>query len=55
MAPIFLDVPQCNPAAVALAEARGMRKVFETVRMHSAGAPDLALERSHGITSFELG
>ncbi len=54
-APIFLDVPQCNPAAVALAESRGMRKVFETARMYSAGAPDLAPERSYGITSFELG
>lgn len=54
-APIFLDVPQCNPAALALAESRGMQKVFETARMYSAGAPDLALERSYGITSFELG
>lgn len=54
-APIFLDVPECNPAAVTLAESRGMRKVFETARMYSAGAPDLALERSYGITSFELG
>ena len=54
-APLFLDVPECNRAAVALAGARGMHRVFETARMYTDAAPDLALERSYGITSFELG
>lgn len=54
-APLFLDVPECNPAAVELAEACGMRRVFETARMYTGIAPDLALARSYGITSFELG
>ena len=54
-APIFLDVPECNPAAVALAEACGMHKVFETARMYTQAAPDLALSGIYGITSFELG
>jgi ribosomal protein S18 acetylase RimI-like enzyme len=54
-APDFLDVPECNPAAIAMAEARGMVRVFETARMYTGAAPDLALARSYGITSFELG
>ena len=54
-APVFLDVPECNPAAIALAEGRGMVRVFETARMYTGTAPDLALARSYGITSFELG
>jgi hypothetical protein len=36
-APIFLDVPQPNAAAVALAERHGMTPCFETARMY-AGA-----------------
>ena len=54
-APIFLDVPECNPAAVALAEACGMCKVFETARMYTQAAPVLELSGMYGITSFELG
>lgn len=53
--PYFLDVPACNPAAVALAEQARMRMVFETARMYYGAAPALALERTYGITSFELG
>ena len=53
--PVFLDVPERNPAAIALAEGRGMVRVFETARMYTGAAPDLALARSYGITSFELG
>jgi len=48
-------VPECNRAAVELAEACGMRRGFETARMYTGIAPDLALARSYGITSFELG
>ena len=54
-APLFLDVPECNRAAVELVETCGMRRVFETARMYTGVAPDLALARSYGITSFELG
>jgi len=54
-APFFLDVPECNPAAVALAEACDMRRVFETARMYTGIEPNLALDRCYGITSFELG
>ncbi|MBK1717911.1 GNAT family N-acetyltransferase [Thiocystis violacea] len=53
--PIYLDVPEPNPAAVALAERHGLTPVFETARMYTGPIPDLALERTHGVTSFELG
>ncbi len=54
-AALFLDVPECHRDAVALADARGMQRVFETARMYTGAAPDLALARSYGITSFEVG
>lgn len=54
-AAVFLDVPQCNPAALALAEGHAMAPVFETARMYTGPAPELALARTYGITSFELG
>jgi len=53
--PVFLDTPEVNPAAVALAERHGMRPVFETARMYTQGAPDLPLDRIFGVTSFEIG
>ena len=54
-APVYLDVPEVNPAAVALAERHRMTRVFETARMYTRGAPALALERVFGVTTFELG
>ncbi|MDR3096228.1 MAG: GNAT family N-acetyltransferase [Paraburkholderia sp.] len=52
---IVLDVPETNPAAVALAERHGMTSVFETARMYTKDAPAMAIERVFGVTSFELG
>ncbi|AYQ40622.1 GCN5 family acetyltransferase [Burkholderia aenigmatica] len=52
---IVLDVPETNPAAVALAERHGMTSVFETARMYTNDAPAIALDRVFGVTSFELG
>lgn len=54
-APVFLDVPEPNAAARALAEAAGLAPVFETVRMYRGAPPDLPLARVFGITTFELG
>lgn len=54
-APLFLDVPEPNPAARALADRRAMRPVFQTVRMYNRCDPHLPLARIFGITSFELG
>jgi ribosomal protein S18 acetylase RimI-like enzyme len=54
-APIFLDVPECNAEAVALAQRYGMQVMFETARMYAGPAPAMSIERTFGITSFELG
>lgn len=54
-ASFFLDIPACNAAAWALVARRGMRMAFETARMYLGPEPDLDLERTYGITSFELG
>ncbi|WP_233886772.1 GNAT family N-acetyltransferase [Paraburkholderia flagellata] len=52
---IVLDVPETNPAAVALAQRHGMTSVFETARMYTKDAPAIAIDRVFGVTSFELG
>lgn len=54
-APVFLDVPEPNAEAVALARRHGLAPVFETARMYRGPAPALPLERIFGITTFELG
>jgi hypothetical protein len=52
---VFLDVPQPNDAAVALATAHGFAAVFETARMYSGPIRPVSLERVYGVTTFELG
>jgi ribosomal protein S18 acetylase RimI-like enzyme len=54
-APVFLDVPEVNSAAVSLAERNGMTPAFETARMYNRGEPDLRLDKVYGVTTFELG
>jgi len=54
-APVFLDVPEPNAEAVALARRHGLEPVFETARMYRGPAPALSLDRIFGITTFELG
>ena len=53
--PVFLDLPEPNADAVAMAVAAGMAPAFETARMYAGPAPDLPLAHIYGITSFELG
>lgn len=53
--PIFLDTPEVNPEAVALAESHRMTVVFETARMYTGDFPDIPLKRLFGVTTFELG
>lgn len=54
--PVFLDLPEPNADAVAMAKAAGMTPSFETARMYAAGTPPaLPLPRLYGIASFELG
>ena len=52
---VFLDVPEVNAAAVALAEKYKMSKVFETARMYKGKMPAIPREKVFGVTSFELG
>jgi len=54
-APVYLDVPEPNAEARAMAERHGLAPVFETARMYRGRAPSLPLERIFGITTFELG
>jgi GNAT superfamily N-acetyltransferase len=54
-APLFLDIPEANPAALSLAHRHGMSVVFETARMYKGIAPLLPVDRIYGITTFELG
>jgi hypothetical protein len=52
---VALDVPELNPAAVALAERHGMTSMSETARMYTKRAPDIPLTWLFDVTSFELG
>jgi GNAT superfamily N-acetyltransferase len=54
-APVFLDTPEPNSAALDLAKRHHMHPVFETVRMYTKGDPSLPMEGIFGVTSFELG
>jgi hypothetical protein len=52
---IYLDVPEPNREAVALAELYGLKPVFETARMYTGPIRPLALSRLFGVTTLELG
>ena len=54
-APVYLDVPADNLAAIKLAEECGLSPVFETARMYRGKAPEMPLDRVFGITTLELG
>ncbi|NEA04138.1 GNAT family N-acetyltransferase, partial [Streptomyces sp. SID10116] len=54
-APVAMDVPESNPEAVALAEARGMKPTFDTARMYTGPVREYAEARVFGVTSLELG
>ena len=53
--PVFIDIGENNPHALALVERHNMQLVFETSRMYTQYVPALDFERIYGITSFELG
>jgi GNAT superfamily N-acetyltransferase len=48
--PIYLDTPEPNHAAVALARRNNMKSVFETARMYTGEIPTLPLDRLFGET-----
>jgi Acetyltransferase (GNAT) domain/Acetyltransferase (GNAT) family len=53
--PVFLDVPEPNAEAVALAEGSDLAPAFETARMYTGPAPAIELTQLYGVTTFELG
>jgi GNAT superfamily N-acetyltransferase len=53
--PIFIDVPENNPDAMALAQRHGLREVFGCARMYYGPAPVLPVDEIYGVTTFELG
>ena len=54
-AEVYLDTPEPNAEAVALAEALGLTPGFETARMYTGPAPALDIGKIFGVTTFELG
>jgi hypothetical protein len=52
---VFLDVPEPNRDAVALALAHGLAPVFETARMYTGPDPKIDYSGLYGVTSLELG
>ncbi|MFD6967311.1 GNAT family N-acetyltransferase [Streptomyces sp. NPDC059979] len=52
---VSLDVPDANPEAIALCAGLGLVPTFETARMYTGPAPELALTELFGVTSLELG
>lgn len=54
-APVFLDIPEPNAAAVELVTRHRMEKVFATARMYTAAPPEVDVNGIFGVTSFELG
>ena len=53
--PVYLDVPEPNAEAMALAARYSMRETFETARMYTGDAPAVDLGKVFGVTTFELG
>ena len=53
--PIFLDIPENSPDAVALAERHQLKEVFGCARMYLGLKPTLPWSNIYGITTFELG
>jgi GNAT superfamily N-acetyltransferase len=53
--PIFLDVPENNAQAMALARKHALREVFGCARMYYGPAPALPQSEIFGVTTFELG
>ncbi len=53
--PIFLDIPETNQEAIKLVERHKMTVSFETARMYTREVPDLNIQNTYGVTTFELG
>jgi hypothetical protein len=54
-APVYMDIPDTNPAGLRLAERHALTPGFETARMYTNGLPDIDVNRVFGVTTLELG
>lgn len=52
---VALDVPEANPAAMALVRSLGLVAVFETTRMYNRRRLELTPDRVYSIASYEFG
>ena len=53
---LFVDVPEPNASAVALATSLGLEPAFETARMYTGEHPaNVDISCMFGVTTFELG
>jgi hypothetical protein len=52
---IFLDVPEGNAHALAMARRHRMTEVFGCARMYHGPPPDIPADEIFGVTTFELG
>lgn len=52
---IYLDVPEPNKEAVALAKKYQMKSMFETARMYTKEFPRIPINKIFGVTTFEVG
>jgi GNAT superfamily N-acetyltransferase len=53
--PLFLDTPENNPQALALAARHGMKECFGCARMVLGPIPKIPWDSIYGVTTFELG
>jgi hypothetical protein len=52
---IFIDVPENNPAALALAQRHHLRPLLQTAWMYTKAAPDVNTKKIYGMTTRGLG
>jgi hypothetical protein len=52
---VQIDVPEANPAAVALAERFGLQMSFGCMRLYHGPVPALPIARTFAVTSLEFG
>jgi GNAT superfamily N-acetyltransferase len=53
--PMAIDIPECNSAALALAEHAGLHRTFACAKMYHGAMPELPLHQVFGVASFEFG
>jgi GNAT superfamily N-acetyltransferase len=53
--PVFLDAPENNRSAIAMARRHNMVEVFGCAKMYLGPKPTLPEQEIFGVTSFELG